>query len=262
MAGKIFSGKVFLLVTGASQGIGQKIAEVLSSNLDNGSQVLLLARNAEKLKETSNKLPKNLSVKYESVDLSVAKADQLKDIVLKSLGAKKPEEFDQLVVIHNAGSVGDVSQPTTQMIDFDIWRKYYDLNVFSPAVLNGVLMHIFNTEKIKKNVINITSLCGITPFKSIGYYCTGKAAREMFFKVFAEENPDINVLNYSPGPVETDMLATISNNVGDQDVKTTFQEMRKNKTALTTDQTVKKLTEVLLARKYKSGDHVDYYDEL
>ncbi|KAL7291113.1 hypothetical protein TKK_0015242 [Trichogramma kaykai] len=169
------------------------------------------------------------NVKYESVDLSVAKTDQLKDIVLKSLGAKKPEEFDQLVVIHNAGSVGDVSQPTTQMIDFDIWRKYYDLNVFSPAVLNGVLMNIFNNKKITKNFINITSLCCITPFKSIGCYCTGKAAREMFFKVSAEENPDINVLNCSPGPVETDMLATISNNV---------------------------------AKKYKSGDHVDYYDKL
>uniref|UniRef100_A0ABD2WN43 Fatty acyl-CoA reductase n=1 Tax=Trichogramma kaykai TaxID=54128 RepID=A0ABD2WN43_9HYME len=117
MAGKIFSGKGFLLVTGASQGIWQKIAEVLSSTLNNGSQVLLLARNAVKLK-----------------------------------------------VIHNAEYVGDVSQPTAQMIHFDIWKKYYDPNVF------------------------------------------------------AEENSDINVLNYSPGHVETDMLATISNNVGDQEI--------------------------------------------
>lgn len=76
-----------------------------------------------------------------------------------------------------------MSQSTTDMIDFDVWRKYYDLNVFSPAVLNGVFMELFKEQNIKKHVINITSLCGIMPMKSVGFYCTGKAAREMFFKV-------------------------------------------------------------------------------
>lgn len=72
----------------------------------------------------------------------------------------------------------------------------------------------------------------------------------------------MNVLNYSPGPVETEMLQTIANNAGDKDVKISFQSMRKNNTVLTTDQTVKRLTAVLTAKKYKSGDHVDYFDEL
>lgn len=85
--------------------------------------------------------------------------------------------------MHNAGSVGDVTKSTVDMTDFDTWRKYYDLNVFSPAVLNGVFMKIFKEAQIKKHVINITSLCGIQPMKSTGYYCTGKAAREMYFKV-------------------------------------------------------------------------------
>lgn len=58
------------------------------------------------------------------------------------------------------------------------------------------------------------------------------------------------------------MLQTIANNAGDKDVKTSFQNMRKNKKALTTDETVKRLTEVLSAKKYKSGDHVDYFDKL
>lgn len=69
-------------------------------------------------------------------------------------------------------------------------------------------------------------------------------------------------MNYSPGPVETEMLQTISNNVGDKEVKASFQDMRQNRKALTTDQTVTRLSEVLSKRKYKSGDHVDYYDNL
>lgn len=95
-----------------------------------------------------------------------------------------PGEYDRAVVVHNVGSVGDLSKFTIDMDDFDEWRKYYDLNVFSPAVLNSVFMKIFNDKvQAKKLVINITSLCGIEPFKSMGYYCTGKAGREMYFKV-------------------------------------------------------------------------------
>lgn len=93
-------------------------------------------------------------------------------------------QYDRVVIVHNVGSMGDVTKSTTDMADFDIWRKYYDLNVFSPAILNSVTMKIFNNDnKAKKLVINITSLCGIQAMKSIAYYCSGKAAREMYFKV-------------------------------------------------------------------------------
>lgn len=34
---------------------------------------------------------------------------------------------------------------------------------------------------------------------------TGKAARDMFFRTLAVEEPNIRVLNYAPGPCDTDM---------------------------------------------------------
>ncbi|XP_011495733.1 PREDICTED: sepiapterin reductase [Ceratosolen solmsi marchali] len=262
MTSKMFSGKVFLLVTGASQGIGRKIAEIFASTLEIDSQVLLLARNLENLKEISNQLSKHLTVNVESVDLSKATAKELKDIIVNSLGSKKANQFNEVVIVHNVGSVGNVSQSTVEMTNYDLWTEYYNLNVFGPAVLNGIFMELFQEETIKKHVINITSLCGIQPFKSLGYYCSGKAAREMYFKVFAEEHPNVNVLNYSPGPVETKMFQTIIEDVGDVELKTQFQNKRKNNQVLTTDQTTKRLVEVLSKKNYKSGDHVDYRDEL
>lgn len=48
-------------------------------------------------------------------------------------------------------------------------------------------------------VVNISSLCALKPFKSWTLYCTGKAARDMMFKVLAVEEPDVRVLNYAPG---------------------------------------------------------------
>ena len=35
--------------------------------------------------------------------------------------------------------------------------------------------------------------------QSWGLYCSGKAARDMMFKVLALESPDLRVVNYSPG---------------------------------------------------------------
>lgn len=262
MSVPLLAGKVFLLVTGASQGIGRQLSESFAHLLGEESLVLLLARNAKGLQETADKLPKGLKVHTESVDLSTATADKLKDIIIKALGSANPKDFEKAVIVHNAGSIGDVSKSTISMTDLEIWRSYYDLNVFSPAILNGVFMEIFNDDtKVTRLVINITSLCGIQPFKTMGYYCSGKAAREMFFKVFAVENEDVNVLNYSPGPVETDMQEILRTDLGDAENKKVFIDMKENGTVLTTEQTINRLIEILKLQKYKSGDHVDYFDK-
>ncbi|XP_046480480.1 sepiapterin reductase-like [Neodiprion pinetum] len=262
MSAPLLSGKVFLLVTGASRGIGKQITESFATLLGNGSVVLLIARNENGLKETAQKLPKSLSVHTASMNLSVATADELKDVVRKALGSEGATQFEKAIIIHNAGSLGDVSKPTNDMKDLTTWRNYYDLNVFSPAILNGVFMEFFNEDtKVTRLVINITSLCGIQPSKSLAYYCTGKAAREMFFKVFALENPEVNVLNYSPGPVETDMQQVLRKNLGDADGKKMFNDFKASGSVLTTEQTVNRLIEILKLQNYKSGDHVDYYDK-
>lgn len=42
------------------------------------------------------------------------------------------------------------------------------------------------------------------------YFNIGKAAREMYFRVLAEEEKEsVTVLNYAPGPLVTDMLPQI-----------------------------------------------------
>lgn len=62
-------------------------------------------------------------------------------------------------------------------------------------------------------IVNVTSLCGITPFETHGLYCMGKAAREMHHRVIAQEQlpcaPKVRVLQYSPGPMDTGMQTTI-----------------------------------------------------
>lgn len=263
MSIKALSGKVFLVITGASRGIGKQIAISFGSILEEGSHVLLLATNLNALNETAKNIATKVSVDTISVDLSKATENKLHDIIMQSLKNKILEQFDRVVVVHNVGTMGNTTQCTNNLTDLQSWHNYYDLNVFIPAILNGVIMKIFHeSTNTEKTVINITSLFGIQPGKLMAYYCTGKAAREMFFKVFALENPQINVLNYSPGPVETDMFYQVCNEHGDQETKANFNDMTVKKTVLTCEQTVNRLLAVLKEHKYKSGDHVDYYDEL
>lgn len=74
---KIFSDKVFLLITGASQGIGEQIAKSFAPLLPAESQVLLLARSGESLNRVKQELPDNLMINTVSVDLSCASAENL-----------------------------------------------------------------------------------------------------------------------------------------------------------------------------------------
>ena len=49
-----------------------------------------------------------------------------------------------------------------------------------------------------------------------------RAARETLFRTMAMENTEVRVLNYCPGPVDTNMQAEIRNCTKDPDVKKIF----------------------------------------
>ncbi|XP_074109340.1 sepiapterin reductase-like [Cotesia typhae] len=174
-----------------------------------------------------------------------------------------PEEYDHAIVIHNVGSTGDLSQSTTEMKDFRVWEKMYDLNVFSSAVLNSVFMEIFNDKvKAKKLVINMTSIAAKLPAKSGAYYSSTKAAREMYFKVFAQEFPEVNVLNFSPYLTETHLLKELDGIRRTTQLPIFSMISRLAGLILTPKQVADRLVEIIRGQKYKSGDFVDYYDPL
>lgn len=76
-------------------------------------------------------------------------------------------------------------------------------------MLNAVVIEIMSKQpNVALEIVNISSLCAVQPFKSWGLYCAGKAARDMLFKVLADEEPNILVLNYAPGPLDNEMQAS------------------------------------------------------
>jgi sepiapterin reductase len=78
MSIEALSGKVFLVVTGASRGIGRQIAITFGSLLQEGSHILLLARDLNALQEIAKSIPSKIIINVRSMDLSKATKNDLK----------------------------------------------------------------------------------------------------------------------------------------------------------------------------------------
>jgi len=93
-----------------------------------------------------------------------------------------------------------VSRLASSFSDLTEVDSYLSLNVGSALCLTAAVLQAFPRRAGRRRcVVNVTSLCALQPFRSWVLYCTGKAAREMMFRVLAEEEPDLRVLSYSPG---------------------------------------------------------------
>lgn len=250
----------YLLITGASKGIGATMAIETSRNFSAGSVVVLLARSVSGLEATKAAILEansGLKVIVKAIDLTKPSREDLETLIDESY--KQSASHELAMVIHNVGTLGDSSKWARDIEDYSELQNYFSTNVFAPMLLNNLLLKRVHSDT-KKFIVNITSKAAIAPFKSFGFYCSGKAAREMFFRVLAEESEDVLVLNYSPGPVETDMTVDAQQNAVSEETSGMFKKLRSEGTILTTDQTTKRFLEVVSKGNYKSGDHIDFYD--
>ncbi|XP_069361191.1 sepiapterin reductase-like [Maniola hyperantus] len=256
------SGPSFCVVSGASQGIGRAIAVEVAKCLGPNSIMLLLARKKQELAVTASLCEsEKVKVTYNSVDLSTASEEQIMDILKQALSGRKVTDFETGLIFHNVGSLGNLAVETARMENVPELRKYYDLNVFKVISLNTQFLKLFEEVEERVVIVNITSLCAIKPMGGMAYYCSGKAAREMYFRVLAEEKKHIKVLNYSPGPVETAMIDNVLEEAINDNLRDVFTSFKNQGTLLKPEVTAKKCMKVLLSGKFLPGEHVDYFDD-
>uniref|UniRef100_A0A914W4C0 Sepiapterin reductase n=1 Tax=Plectus sambesii TaxID=2011161 RepID=A0A914W4C0_9BILA len=258
--------KALCLITGASQGIGREIAAQLAALVAANSTFILTARQQDKLDETADLIKQvNSGATVKTIACDLIKIEShLSDFTIALQDALK-EAIEVSVIVHNAGSIGDVQRRARDAKDGDDLRAYLNINVVSMALLNSTVLNVLCSDAVKlRIVVNITSLLAIKGFPSFGYYATGKAAREGLMRVLASEEQDLRVLNYSPGPVETNMVRQIATDSYDEGIRQTFQ----NKTGsdvsramLKPETTVKKLMKVLDENQFESGTRTDYFDD-
>jgi len=113
------------------------------------------------------------------------------------------------------------------------------------------------------DLVNISSLAAIQGFKSWGVYCIGKAARDMLIQVIASEtdpSSNVGVLNYAPGPVNTDMQKEIRTSAPVHEQRELYTSMFETGKLVSPTATSSKLVSIIERGDYKSGSHLDFYD--
>ena len=138
-------GKTLVIITGASRGLGQAISVQMAQHIANPTLVLI-SRAIDDLK-ISEKLCKENNEKSQVIlgqmDLNSAKLQDFNNFLDKSVNFK---EFESLVLVHNAGSLGNQGTKIVDFEDGDQIQAYWYLNVTSVMLLNSAVNKRHNNQ--------------------------------------------------------------------------------------------------------------------
>jgi sepiapterin reductase len=176
----IWNLRTLCLITGASRGLGQRMAVRFAERFLSNSVLILAARNYSGLAETRasiERVRQDIKVSTWVVDLAELTESLVCDYfedVKKSLGLA-PNDFEQLIVVHNAGSMGNISELFTGQSDTEELNKYWSMNLTSAIVLNTTFWRLWSCQNMKQQqiAINISSICAKQAIKSWSIYCAG-----------------------------------------------------------------------------------------
>ena len=142
------------MITGSSSGIGAVTAVELSRT---GAQVIITARNADKLSEVGKQCLEVSPKKLKSLEVvaDVSKEDDCKRLIDSTINA-----FGKLDVLVNNAGVGTVSS----VEDEDLLKKFDQLiNTNLRSVVAMTNLSVKYLEKTKGNIINISSCAALRP---------------------------------------------------------------------------------------------------
>ena len=194
-----------IIVSGASSGIGRQCAVTFSQL---GANVILIARNEERLKDTFNKLKKG---NHLTISQDITEYDKLEEVVNTAVGKiGKISGF-----VHSAGI--EMTVPLRSMTP-----SYYE-NMFAINVISGFeLARIISKKKYldEKGVslIFISSVMGMLGQSGKIGYCASKGALISGSKAIALESAkkNIRVNCVLPGVVETEMSNKMFGNLPEE----------------------------------------------
>lgn len=177
------------LITGASRGLGQALAQALNQD---SWQLILNARGAKALQLVADGLEKATAVSGSVTD--PAHRQQLAQLAQQAGGLD--------VVINNAGALGPSPQPHLLDYPLDTLADVYQTNVIAPLAILQAVRPYLNANAV---IINISSDAAVQAYEGWGGYGSSKAALEQVTAVLAQENPQYHIYTVDPGDMRTQM---------------------------------------------------------
>ena len=187
------NNKKIVFITGATSGIGEATAKILSNNYD----LILCGRREERLIKLRDSLSKKTNVIILSFD--VRNKDQVSEKI-KSLD-KKWKNIDFL--INNAGNAHGMDYIFDG--NSDDWDKMIDINVKGLLYVSKEILKIMVFNK-RGHIINIGSIAGKEVYSKGNIYCASKFAVDAISQGMRIDlnHKNIKVSQVNPGLVNTE----------------------------------------------------------
>jgi short-subunit dehydrogenase len=161
----------FVIVTGASSGIGLSTAQLLSKM---GAKVALVSRSKEKLEKLSNEIPNSIAVQ----------ADMSKIFEVKRMVKEVMDRFGNINILVNNAGVG--YDAFAEKIDVDTYHYIFDLDLVGPLEAMQQVIPI-----MRKNgggtIINISSAVALMTLPNNAPYASIKRALAVLSLTAREE---------------------------------------------------------------------------
>ena len=185
-----------VLITGASQGIGEALAVAFAGE---GCYLKLVARNESNLASLAASLSERFNIQVEILPIDMA-----------SPGAvAKVAEFghDADILVNNAGSI---PAGTLWQVDEERWRQGWELKVFGYINLTRLVYDAMRKRGGGVILNNIGSGGEMFDYDYIAG-TTGNAALMAFTRALGGRSLDdgMRVLGVNPGPVDTDRIRKV-----------------------------------------------------
>jgi 3-hydroxy acid dehydrogenase / malonic semialdehyde reductase len=185
-----------VLVTGATAGIGEAIAQIFARA---NNKIIITGRRADRLEKLKHKLETDFGAQIHTLCFDVQKSNQVK-AAIESL----PEEFKNIdILVNNAGlALGRASFDNALEED---WDTMIDTNIkgvlyVTKAIVPGMI------ERKSGHIVNIGSIAGKETYLGGNVYCATKHAVDSLTKAMRIDllEHGIKVTGVCPGIVETE----------------------------------------------------------
>jgi NAD(P)-dependent dehydrogenase (short-subunit alcohol dehydrogenase family) len=184
----------YILITGASSGMGREIAIQFSDK----HNIIINGRDNECLLETLASCDKNRSHLIWQYDLSevIFLEDAITNFLLQN----------NCVVTDFVHSAGHMKTVPLKMVNVDLFQNMFNVNTISAAMIAKVLTKKKINKGMLKNIVLISSNISNFGAKAFSAYAASKAATDGLMRCMAVElAPNVRVNSVLPGSVRTGM---------------------------------------------------------
>lgn len=184
------------LITGASSGIGRDFAiELAKKNYD----LIIVARNEEKLNEVKEEIEKKYKVKVEAIKCDISDEEQV-----KKLYEDVKQKYTNIDLLINNAGFGTCGRFVETDLDKEI--KMIKTNVIGSQILTK----LFLKDMVKANkgyILNVASIAGFMPGPLMATYYSTKAyvvrlTQSIRMELFMMHSK-VKISALCPGPVRT-----------------------------------------------------------